>query len=963
MTRNEEIRIRVAGLRQWRMERLLERLAAFGAAMAAVLAFLIAAPVAHAGFGFSAVDGQVTDASGNPYTQAGGHPAAISVQVELNHHLDTDPSDPFVGFGGGQVPDGGNPKDVLSALPPGLIGNPTAVPKCTASELAGGGPANALNLGTAPTCPVDSQVGVLTLETSESNPFNFLFYGTFALYNMAARPSVPGSFGFQAAGTPVILDASLRSDGDYGLTIASRNIPETFRLWGVTATFWGVPADPSHDADRCSFPGACSNPVAAGLPAAAFLRLPTRCTPSNVGLQTTFSVDSWENPGTFASASFFSHLPPNFPDPAAPGPQQGPTRCDLVPFDPTLTATPVSPAKAASPSGFQFELKLPQSNDPNGISEGDLRKAVVTLPAGVRVSPSSADGRAACSSAQIGLIGTGFADPNPIRFTTADPTCPDAAKLGTVTLTTPLLEQPLTGTVYLAAPFDNPFHTLLAIYIVVKGHGVILKLPGKVSADPATGQLTTTFDDNPQLPFSDLTLDFNGGPRAALVTPPTCGDYTTHSVLTSWSGAQATSDSTFTIDHGPNGAPCNPPGFSPAFKAGPLSQVAGADTGLGVQITRGDSDQELRSVAVDTPSGLLGRIANVVLCPDGPANAGSCTDGSQIGSVAVSAGASSDPFSIRNGRAYLTGPYHGAPFGLSMVVPAVAGPFDLGNVVVRARILVNPRTAALKVISDPLPAILQGIPLDVRKVQVKVDRPHFIVNPTSCALKQTFGTMTSVAGAIAHGSWRFSLVGCDALPLAPQMALTVGGRGHTGAGVPTSLTATLRQTPGQSNLRAVSVTLPSTLNALLGGALGHACSRAQFDAGQCGAAARAGSAVAITPLLRDPLRGIAYFVKGSRTLPDLVVALRGQVDVELVGKTGVDPATNRLTTRFDTIPDAPITKFTLRLSASNGAVGTTTNLCSAKARRATATIGFRGQNGARLRVSQRLRVTGCPRGG
>jgi hypothetical protein len=926
---------------------------------AALLAFLIATPVANADFGFSAVDGQVTDPSGNPFTQAGGHPAAISVQVELNHHLDTDPSDPFVGFGGGQVPDNGNPKDILAALPPGLIGNPTAVPKCTATELAGGGPGNALGLGTAPTCPIDSQVGEITLETSETNPFNILFYGTFALYNMAARPSVPGSFGFQAAGTPIILDASLRSDGDYGLTVASRNIPETFRLWGVTATFWGVPADPSHDADRCSFPGACSNPTPAGLPAAAFLRLPTRCTPPNTGLQTTFSVDSWENPGTFATASFFSHLPPNFPDPAAPGPQQGPTGCDLVPFDPALSAAPVSPTRAASPSGFQFELKLPQSNDPNGIGEGDLRTAVVTLPAGVRVSPSSADGRAACSSAQIGLIGTGFPDPNPIRFTTADPTCPDAAKLGTVTLTTPLLDQPLTGTVYLASPFDNPFHTLLSIYIVVKGPGTILKLPGKVSADPTTGQLTTTFDNNPQLPFSDLTLDFNGGPRAALTTPPTCGAYTTHSVLTSWSGATATSDSTFTIDQGPNGAPCNPPGFSPSFKAGPQEPVPGGDSRFRLDIARGDSDQELRQVAVDMPGGLLGRIANVVLCPDGPANAGTCTDGSKVGSITVRAGAGSNPFWITNGRAYITGPYHGAPFGLSMVVPAVAGPFDLGNVVVRARILVNPHSAALTVISDPLPTILQGIPLDLRYVKVEIDRPHFIVNPTSCAIKQVFGTMTSVAGAVAHGSWRFNLTGCGALPLAPRLTLTIGGPGHTGSGVSTPLTTTLTQTPGQSNLRAVSVTLPSTLNALLP-VLNRACSQAQFDAGQC-AGARAGSAVAVTPLLRDPLRGSAYFVRNPhRVLPDLVVALRGQVSIDLVGKVGVNPATNRLTTRFDTIPDTPITKFTLRLlSGANDPLGTTTNLCSTRAKRATATIGFRGQNGTRLRVSQPLRVLGC----
>jgi hypothetical protein len=934
---------------------------------AAFALLMVVAPVASADFGISAVDGQVTDAAGNPYTQAGGHPAAISVQMELNHQLDTDPLDFFVGFGGGQVPDGGNPRDILTTLPPGLIGNPTAVPKCTAAQLAGGGTDNSFGIGTAPTCPIDSQVGVVTLETSMSNPFGILWQGTFPLYNMVARPTVPGSFGFQAAGAPIMLDATLRSDGDYGLTVGSRNIPETLRLWGLTATFWGVPADPSHDAQRCDLGGfgfvfeqGCG-PTPAGLPPVAFLRLPTRCTPSGVGLQTTFSVDTWENPGVFTSGSFFTHLPPNFPDPAAPGPQQGPTGCDVVPFDPTLTATPTTPARASTPSAFRFELKMPQSNDPAGISEGDLKKVVVTLPEGVRVSPSSADGLGACTSKQIGLLGTGFPDPNPIRFDMSDPSCPANAKLGTVQLETPLLDQPLTGSVYLAAPFDNPFHTLLAIYLVVKGQGVVLKLPGKITTDPISGRITTTFDNNPQTPFTDLQLDFDGGPRAALVTPPACGTYTTHAVLTSWSGAEVNSDSSFTLAQGPNGAPCAPRGFSPSFKAGPQVPDANATGKLGLEVSRSDSDQELGTIAVNLPHVLLGIAAAPVLCPDGPANAGTCPDGSQIGSVAVGAGAGSNPFWITNGRAYFTGPYKGAPFGLSIVVPAVAGPFDLGNVVVRSRILVNPHTAALTVISDPLPTILQGIRLDVRDVRVEVDRPGFMLNGTNCDTHQVEGTLTSVDGVVAHRGWRFQLTGCDQLPFAPKMTLTVGGRGHTRAGVSTPFTTTLSQSQDQAHVASVAVTLPTTLNALLP-VLNRACSQAQFAAGQCGGA-RAGSVVAVTRLLRDPLRGSAYFVRNPhRILPDLVLALRGQVALDLVGRVGVNPRTNQLTTRFSGLPDAQIEKFALRLVAgANGPLGTTANLCSAKARRATASIGFRAQNGATLNVRERLRVLGCPR--
>jgi hypothetical protein len=923
-----------------------------------------AAVARAAGFGFAGVDGQVVDQSGGPFTRAGGHPYAVQVQLRLNHHLDTNPTDLFPLFGGGQVPDGGNPKDVIGQLPPGLVGNPTGLAQCTSLQLAGGGPVNPLAVGSAPTCPLDSQVGVITLYTQATNPGFILWQGTFPIYNMVPRPSVPASFGFQVEGTPVVLDATVRSDGDYGLNIEARDIPEAFHVWGMDVTFWGVPTDPSHDAQRCDLGGfgfqtVCDVPHASGLPATALVRLPTRCTPAGTGLETTFSMDSWENPGTFTTASFFTHLPPNFPDPV--GPQQGPTACDSVPFTPTFTATPIGPKQAATPTAFRFTLTLPQSDDPTSTGEGDVRKVSVTLPEGVRVSPPSAQGLGGCAPSQIGLLGTGFADPNPIRFSKVPATCPDSSKLGTVLLDTPLLPKPLSGAIYLATPDDNPFHSLLALYLVVDGPGFTLKLPGRVSADASTGQLTATFDNNPQLPFSSLQLDFAGGPRAALVTPPSCGSYTTHALISSWSGSTVASDSTFALDRGPDGSPCAPQGFSPSFTAGTEDTTAAGETSFALLLSRSDSDQELGSVGVDMPGGLLGKIANAVLCADAQANAGTCGGGSKVGNVKVSAGAGSNPFWITNGRAYLTGPYHAAPFGLSMVVPAVAGPFNLGNVVVRSRILIDRHTAALKVISDPLPTILQGIPLDVRDVRVEIDRPHFIVNPTSCVEKHVFGTITSVLGAVAHASSRFQVRDCVNLPFAPKMLLSVGGRGHTGAGVSTRFTTTLTQTPGQANLRAVTVTLPTTLNALLA-VLNRACTQAQFAANHCGGA-RAGSAVAVTPLLRDPLRGSVFFVRNPhRLLPDLVVALRGQVDIDLVGKVGVNPRTNQLTTKFDTIPDTAIKKFVLRLVAgANGPLGTTTNLCSRKARRATASVGFRGQNGKVVNVRQRLHVLGCPR--
>jgi hypothetical protein len=904
-------------------------------------------------FGLDAFDGQVaSDAAGDPFTQAGGHPFAASTSIDFNTISSSDPI-PFFAV----VSPVEATKDVLVDLPPGFIGNPTGTDQCTVPELA--------QTSGSPLCPPSSQIGTALVRINGQTTHNEL--GPIPVFNVVPPADVPARFGFNVAGTVVTLDARVRSGSDYGLSIDSVNVPEGLAIAGTSLTIWGVPADPSHLGDRAC-PGQLAPwqggpSCAVGTKLKAFLRNPTSCTAPGTGLPTTVHIDSWANPGrldtegqadagdqSWRSTTFVSHNPPGYPAPPTDwGSQQGPDGCDRVPFDPTLKATPGSPAKAGAPNGFSFDVTLPQTDSPSAIGEGDLKKAVVTLPAGVRVSPAAADGLGACTPTEIAL------------HSSADPTCPSSSNLGSLTIDTPLLAKSLTGSIYLATPNDNPFGTLIAIYLVAKGPGVIVKLPGQVAADPSTGQLTATFDNNPQLPFSNLHLQFKSGPRAALVTPDQCGTYTTHAVLTSWSGKVVSSDSSFSLSADGNGAPCPPEGFAPGFTAGVEDPVAGADSPFLLQLTRGDQDQRLGGLTVDMPTGLLGRIANAVLCPDGAANAGACLDGSRIGSVTVGAGAGSNPFYITAGRAYITGPYKGAPYGLSIVVPAVAGPFDLGNVVVRAAVFVDKATAQLKVVSDPLPTILQGIPLDVRDVRVVIDRPHFIVNPTSCAQKHVLGTVSSPQGAVAHVSSRFEVGDCASLPLAPKMTLTVGASGHTAAGVSTPLTATLTQTPGQSNLRSVSVTLPGTLNALLP-VVNRACKLSEFEAGHCSASARVGSAVAVTPLLRDPLRGSAYFVKNpARAIPDLMVALRGQVSLDLTGKVSI-PGGKRLATRFDTIPDAPITKFTLRLvSGGNGPVGIVSNLCTAKSRATTAGLGFRGQNGKLVQVNQRLRINGCPK--
>jgi hypothetical protein len=890
-------------------------------------------------FGIDSFDGQVaSDAAGDVLTQAGGHPYSISTQIFFNTF--TNP----VELTGDTWPVA-QPKDLLVDLPPGFVGSATATGEslCTLAQLS-----NASGLEALPLCPPGSQVGLATIFTANG----LLLDDTIPVFNMVAPPNAPARFGFDASGSVVTLDASLRSGGDYGLTVGVHDIPEALALAGTRLTFWGVPADPSHDGLRACpgqlSPGTGGPTCTTEVPRRAFLRNPTSCTAPGVGLTTSLRADSWADPGDFASASFVSHLAPNLPFPH--GAEQGTTGCADVPFEPTFSAGPSPSGAAGAPSGFAFDLNVPQNDDPDQIATGDLKKAVVTLPVGLRVSPSSANGLGACSPAQINLNSA------------ADSACPGSSKLGTVTIDTPLLKDPLTGSVYLATPHDNPSGSLIALYIVVRGPGLVVKLPGSVAADPVTGQLKATFDNNPQLPFSHLHLEFLGGPRAALVDPPQCGSYPTDAVLDSWSGATVTSDSSFDVSKDGNGTPCGPARFAPTLSAGVDSVKAGQHTSFTLRLARDDADQEFKALTVTTPKGLLAKVAGVPLCPAANAAAGTCSEASRVGSVLTGAGAGTDPFYLP-GRVYLTGPYKGGPYGLSIVVPAVAGPFDLGTVVVRTAIQVDRHTAQLHVISDPLPTILQGIPLQIRDVRVTIDRSRFMLNPTSCVEKHVTSQVSSTGGKTANPSDRFQVGGCSKLRLAPKLTLTVGSKGHTHLHASAPLTAKLTQTPGQSNLASVRVSLPATINALLS-VVNNACTRAAFDAGRCGAKARTGSAVAVTPLLSKPLRGSVYFVKTAKkgALPDLIVALRGQVNVDLVGKVTI-PGGIRLSTTFNTIPDVPIKSFALRLVAGkNGVVGAAANLCSASAKQAKANVSFRGQNGAVINRSQSLQVRGCKKG-
>ena len=903
-------------------------------------------------FGIDGFDGRVTDAAGNAYTQAGGHPFDLSTDIDFNTATDDSPSPTTLQPTVGPIQPIEPIKDVIVDLPPGLVGNPSGLAQCTSGQLS-----NTEVTTARPLCPPTSQVGTATIV--QNGGFLGNVAGPVPVFNLVPPPDRPALFGMNIAGSVIVLDTSVRTGSDYGITVTARNASEGVIVDGTHIDFWGIPFDASHDHER-SCPGETG--AGSGGPTCgvgngqdAFFRQPTACTPSGVGLKTTVHADSWTQPGKFVEASFMSHLGVGYPfnplDPTTPwGAEAGPDNCANVPFDARLDARPVAGTKAASPMALAVDLTIPQDDigNRNAISQSDLKKAEVTLPEGVHVNASSADGLGACSSAQIALRSDDL------------PTCPEASKIGAVTIETPLLDQEIAGSVYLAKPFDNPFNSLVAVYLVASARGVVIKLPGEVRMDPTTGRITSTFDNNPQLPVSSVHLEFKSGPRAPLSLPNRCGTYTTHAVLTGWSGAVVSSDSSYTLTENAKGQPC-PPKFTPGFSAGTKSNSAGSPSSFLLRLTRDDDDEILSGLTVHMPSGLTGKPASADLCSDADAIAHSCPAGSKIGDVTVGSGAGTNPFFITNGKAYFTGPYKGAPFGVAIDVPAVAGPFDLGTVLVRSALFVDKQNATIRIVSDPFPTILQGIPLDVRDVRVDVNKPDFFLNPTSCAKKKIDATIESTAGTKANVSDSYQASECASLGFKPRMVMRVGGRGHTRAGQTSPFTTTLTMPRSdQTNLRFVRVTLPETINARLN-TIQDACTRAEFesDISKC-AHAKAGTAVASTPLLRDPLKGTVYFVKNGNPIPDLFVALRGEVAFDLVGKISI--VNNKLLrTTFATAPDVPVRSFTLRLlgGPSTASIGAVRNLCSKSSRRHKAQVDYIGQNGKVRQVDQVLQVAGC----
>jgi hypothetical protein len=908
-----------------------------GAFAGAVLLLAVTASVAAAAgpFAVTSFDGSVTkNPAGEPDTQAGSHPYAVSTTIQFStEEIEPEPeTEPGVKEA---VPTQ-NVKNIEVELPAGLIGDPSATPRCLAENLTA-------ELATPGTCPDDTQVGTTTLYTAGGGEL------TLPVWNMVPGPSVPAQFGFRVLFDPVIATASVRpaeaggTEG-YGLDVRLRNLSQGVALTGTSLTFWGNPSDPRHDEERgeCLLynHGVISEPPAGPCPYTStpkpFMTLPTSC--SGAPSVTRITATAWN--GEESRKSFATHGPSGEP--------LGTEGCEKVPFEGSVETALGTPT-ADSPSGLRVDVKIPQNTNPEGLAVANLKKTVVTLPPGISINPSTGNGLVGCSLAQFDQFGE------------AASTCPENSKIGTVQITTPLIEQPISGGIYLARQTENPFGSLIAIYLVGEAEGVRVKLPGEIALDPTTGRLVTTFDNTPQVPFSDFELNFFGGPSAVLATPVTCGTQGSTGVLTPWSGgAPVTSQSSVTVSSGTNGGGCvSTPGARPfalSLEAGTESNAAGTHSPFDLRVSRSDGNQEIGRVDATLPLGVLPVLKGVPLCSDADANAGTCGAASQVGTVTVGAGAGSDPFYVRTGRMYLTGPYKGAPYGLDFVVPAVAGPLDLGTVNVRAAGSVNPETAQVTIKADELPHILDGIPLRIRSLDLDADRPGFIVNPTSCDPLQVTALATSTESATAALSDRFQAAGCRGLGFKPRVAPKIlGGSKAMNRRRHPALQVTVKEPKGKANIAGVSFAMPHSIM-LDQSNIKAVCTRVQFSAGKCPAASVYGTAKATTPLLEKPLEGPVYLRSSSNKLPDLVVDLKGQIEIVLDGR--IKNQKGGIRTVFDGVPDAPISSFQLNMKGGKkGLLVNSVNLCQAHAK---ALVETTGQNGATFDSRPSL-ATSCGR--
>jgi hypothetical protein len=915
-------------------------------------------------FGVTGFSLEALNADGTASSAAGAHPAVVLTNLDFATVFV--PADD--GSSTAPVRAVEQVKDVVVELPVGFVGDPLALARC---PLYDSGLTTEVVPGTHELEEIcaskNSAAGAVVLDHQGSiGTTGDAYKDTSRVYNLAPEAGYPAEFGFSYFEYGASMYASvMHTSAGYRLRVAAPGITNAVGLTDVSLAFFGDTT--AHNR--------------AGGPHAAFLTNPADC--SEGPLEAKVEADSWEHPENWVSKTTVTY--PQIED------------CNLLQFEPKLEMAP-SPSgeegtsQADEPSGYNVNLEVSQRSLFEETATPDLKDASVTLPAGVSVSPSAADGLQGCKATgpegidippgerRADEAGEGEAiGPDGLSHLTAGH-CPAASTLGSVEIQTPVLEKPLTGHVYLAQPkcggegqlactqASATNGELFGLYLEAEGSGVVIKLPGTVSANPTTGQLTGTFSENPQLPFSELKLHFHGGARAPLASPQSCGSFATSSTLTSWGGQEASGASpSFGVDwDGKGGAcPASPP-FGPGFSAGTTTPAAVAFSPFVLSFSRQDREQDLSGLSVTLPVGLLGKIAGIPLCGEAQANAGTCGPESQLGSASVLAGPGPDPLYVSGGRVYLTAGYKGQPFGLSIVVPAVAGPFNLGEVVVRASIHIDPNTSQVTVMSDPLPQSRDGVPFRLRTVYTEINRPGFTFNPTNCAQQQVTGTITGAQGASASVSSPFAATGCAGLPFKPSFTASTSGKASKANGASLDVKVVYPNAPigGYANIKSVKVDLPKQLPSRLT-TLQKACLAAAFEANpaKCPAASNVGMATATTPVLANPLRGPAYLIShGGEAFPGLEIVLQGEgITLILDGNTQIKKGITSST--FKSIPDAPVSSFELKLPTgkysvlgANGPASSKYNLCGQTLAMPTM---ITGQNGAVVKQTTKITVTGC----
>jgi Domain of unknown function DUF11 len=911
-------------------------------------------------FGIAAFGFAAHDESGGLDRQAGDHPYGVTSTVNLDTSVTTQ-------LDGSLVPASVEPpKDLVVYLPLGFVGDPSAAGHCTETQLVG---LHGRDLETE--CPANSRVGTLIAFVEKGTVTGTLVPPEEAgivtgIYNMVPEAGYPAQFGFKYAGKPIPLYASLVHTGSgYAVRVGTPGIPITVNVEGVGLTFFGDPGRTN------------------GEPAAsrAFFTNPSDC--GGGPLRTRAETDSWVHPRQWVSSESTA-----YPDI---------TGCNLLQFEPATEMRP-EVTQAEAPSGYQIKIKLPQTPELAPIlATPQLKNVTMTLPEGMTLSPGAGDGLQGCEATGPSGIdmptdlpggaqrtpteaGEGEAiGPDGMSHLTPGH-CPRQSQIGTVELVTPVLSSPLEGRLYVAQPkcggpgqplctaADATNGNLFGLYLEAEGSGVVVKLAGSASIDPSTGRITARFLENPQLPVSEVTIALKGGARAPLANPRQCGAASSNSDLAPWSAPETpdaiVSSAPFQVSWDAATAPCPATlPFAPTLLAGPTNVRAGAFGSFTLTIGRGDRQQDIARVQVHMPPGLLGMLSKVGLCGEGQANEGTCEAASELGSVNVAAGSGTHPLWV-TGKVYLTGPYEGAPFGLSVVVPAVAGPFNLGNVVVRSRIDIDPATSAVTITTDPLPQLRDGIPLRIQTLNVAVTRAGFLFNPTHCMGLQVATSIEAAQGAAANLTSPVSLEGCGRLPFAPTFKASTSARTSKARGA--SLDVKVASAAGQANIGRVVVRLPKQLPARLT-TLQKACTEATFaqNPALCPPQSLVGIAKAVTPVLSDAVSGPVYLVShGGAAFPDVVVILQGEgVRVNLTGNTDIK---GRITTStFASVPDVPVSSFELRLPEGSHSALSSNLPAEARGSFCTTKLAMRttitGQNGAQITQSTKVAVTGCPK--